>query len=95
MSDHDKREVELWDSVCQSAVFFPAIDPAIANLKRMRRFDAFLQRNGQDAVFCDMAEEDALVAGNQFAKFLYTQFSPADANALMNGEKTLESLARH
>lgn len=87
-----ERDFELLDQICQSAVWFESIDAGVANLKRMRRFDAFLQRNGESAVFCEMDEDDALRAGNQLAKFMYSQFPREDVNALMSGRKTLAAM---
>jgi hypothetical protein len=92
LDEKGEREFELLDQICQSAEWFESVDAGIANLKRMRRFDAFLTRNGQQAVFCDMDEQDALRAGNELAKLMYSHFRRDDVNALMAGTKTLAAM---
>ncbi len=92
VDERGEREFELFDNVCQSAVFFKSIDPDKANLKRLRMFDAFLKRSGYEAAFCEMTDDDALAIGNEMAKFMFTQFGRETTNALMKGDATLRSL---
>jgi hypothetical protein len=87
-----EREFELLDAVCQSAVWFTSIDAAQPNLKRMRYFDAMLQRNGYDAAFVGLSEEEGYVAGNELAKFMFTQYGRETTIALMNGTTILRQV---
>lgn len=92
LDERGEREFELLDKICQSSVFFSSIDPSVPNLKRMRRFDSFLTKSGYEPAFIDMSEEEALAAGNEFSRFLYTRFGRETVNRLVNGEQTLRSL---
>jgi len=92
LDERCEREFELLDAVCQSATFYESIDASVANLKRMRQFDAMLKKNGYEPVFVEMGEHDALLVGNELARFMFTQFSRADVHAVISGRKTLLSL---
>ncbi|WP_158274591.1 gamma-mobile-trio integrase GmtZ [Sphingosinicella humi] len=92
LDDRGEREFELIDNVCQAAVFYQSIDASVPNLKRLRMFDAFLARAGLEALFLHISEEDGLRIANELAKFMYTQFGRDETNALMAGERLLQSL---
>ncbi|WP_438391218.1 gamma-mobile-trio integrase GmtZ [Caballeronia sp. DA-9] len=88
----ESTEFELVDRVCQSAVFFSGIDAAVPNLRRMRAFDAMLNRQGLAPCFFEMDEQQALVAGNQLSKLLYAKVGRANSQQLMLGQTTLSRL---
>lgn len=92
LDERGEREFELIDNVCQAAVFYQSIDASVPNLKRLRMFDAFLARAGLEAPFLHISEDDGLRIANELAKFMYTQFGRDQANALMAGERLLQSL---
>jgi hypothetical protein len=92
LDEHGEREFELLDKLCQSAVFFKSLDATVPNLKRMRRFDAMLMRSGYEAVFVELSEEEALAAGNEFSRFLYSRYGREETNKLLNGQRALKGL---
>jgi hypothetical protein len=92
LDEHGDREFELHDKLCHYSVFFKSLDPTVPNLKRMRRFDALLMRSGYEAAFVELSEEEALAAGNEFTRFLFTQYGRDETNKLVNGQRTLRGL---
>lgn len=92
VADDNAIDLELFDNVCQSAVFYRSVDPTIPNLKRMRMFDAFLAREGLTPVFSGLTEEEGLLIGNELAKFMYTQFPREQVHDFVRGNRLLRSL---
>ncbi len=92
VDEDGSREVEWLDQICQQATFYASPDLTLPNLKRMRRYDAFIKKQGFAPVFWEMSEEDALRIGNEFGRFMFTTYGPQKANDLFNGRLTLKAL---
>jgi len=86
------RQFELIDKICHSATLFPSIESSVPNLHRMRSFDQLIARCGQEPVFMQLSEADALTAGNELSKYLYLKYGREDTNALLAGKLTLKAL---
>jgi hypothetical protein len=84
-------DFELMNSVCQVAKVYRGDDSTLANLRRARILDAMLARNGRRPVFSALSEEEALAVGNEFVNLLIRRLGHADAIALVEGKRMLDS----
>ena len=84
-------DFELMNSVCQVARVYPGDDPTLANLRRARILDAMLARNSRRPMFSTLSEEEALAVGNEFVNLLISRLGQADAIALVEGKRMLDS----
>ncbi len=84
-------DFELMNSVCQVAKVYPGDDSTLANLRRARILDAMLARNRCRPVFAALSEAEALAVGNEFVNLLIRRLGHADAIALVEGKRMLES----
>ena len=92
LDERGELEFELLDTICQTSVFFKSIDATVPNLKRMRWFDNILIRSGNDPIFVNMSEDEALAVGNEYARFLYNKLGRTAANQIVSGRKALDTL---
>ncbi|MGR9156212.1 VPA1269 family protein [Rhizobium leguminosarum] len=90
--ENGTREIELLDRVCQQATFYGSQDVTLPNLKRMRRFDAFIKKQGHRPIFLEMSESEGLHLGNEFGRFMFSTFGVDRANDLLSGRTTLKAM---
>lgn len=82
-------DFELYDSVCQSSIFYESIQPNIANIKRNQIINKMLLNNEMEPYFIFLDEDDALIAANQFTKYLMTRLGKNNSLDIMNNKKKL------
>lgn len=83
-------DFELYDSICQSSVFYQSIQPNIANLKRGNIINKMLINNEITPYFALLSEDDMLQVGNDFAKFLVLKLGKPTMIDVMESKKKLK-----
>lgn len=85
-------EFDLWDRICQSSEFYPSVDARLPALRRARLYDTMLTRQGKEAIFLTLTDEQILYVGNDWANFLKVKLGDARRNDLIVGRETMRSL---
>lgn len=75
----------LFDSVCQSARFFPGEDITEALLRRSESLNLMLANNTRPAYFLGLSDHDALHVGNAFTSLLRAQFGEEAIGRMVDG----------
>lgn len=83
-------DFELYDSVCQSSVFYESIHPNIANIKRNKIINKMLLNNDIQPYFIFLDEDEALISANQFSKYLISQIGKQNTFDIMENKKKLK-----
>ncbi|WP_162249169.1 VPA1269 family protein [Devosia sp. Root685] len=89
------EETTYWDQVDFAAhafEFFPQIGETSAPLRKGRLMDQLLKRNGYQAFFFNLPEDEALHASNSLTRLLQGLAGRSGLRSLVEGEETLESL---
>lgn len=85
-------EFDLVEFVAQSCQLFPEKSEPSARLRKGKFLDQFLTRNGYQALFYQLPEEEALAAGNKLTRFLQSKIGRDRLRSLMDGNATLASM---
>jgi len=85
----ESTEFDLVDRICRSSVFFQAVDPTSANLRRMRAYDRMLVRCDLQPAFLDLDEATSLRVGNELSRFLTARIGRENTLKLLDGKETL------
>lgn len=82
---------DLYDSICQHAMVFPATNVPAANLRRGRMLDAMLARNMRQPVFASLSDQEALAVGNQMVALLMARLGHHETHRLLEGTRLLKA----
>jgi site-specific recombinase XerD len=85
----DCSEFELYDTICQSSIFYQSIHPNIANIKRGSIINKMLMYNSLQPSFLLLDEKDALLIGNEFVKLLMMKLGKPNTIDVFNEKKKL------
>lgn len=85
-------EFELYDTVCQSSVFYKSIQPNVANIKRGKIINKMLMYNDMKPYFLLLDDKESLEIGNEFVKLLMLKLGKPNAIDIMNEKKKLSDL---
>ncbi len=85
-------EFDLVDFVAHSCELFPEKAEPSARLRKGKILDQFMKRNGYEALFYQLPDDEALAAGNRLTRFLQQKVGRDRLRSLMDGHDTLKSL---
>lgn len=82
-------DFELYDTVCQSSIFYKSIEPNISNLKRGRIINKMLMYNKLEPSFLLLDDKESLEIGNEFVKLLMIKLGKPNTLDVINEKKKL------
>ncbi|MBO6560272.1 MAG: hypothetical protein JJ959_07025 [Nisaea sp.] len=88
----ETSEFDLIEFVSQACEIFPEKAEPSAPLRKGKILDQFLKRNGYEALFYQLPDEEALASGNKLTRFLQEKVGRDRLRSLMDGHETLISL---
>lgn len=90
LSIEECSEVEMYDFICQSSVFYQGIEPNLSNIKRSLIINKMLLNNDIQPYFLLLDEEESLQIGNEFIKFLMLQLGRPNALDVLENKRKLK-----
>lgn len=88
----ETSEFDLIEFVSQACEIFPEKAEPSAPLRKGKILDQFLKRNGYEALFYQLPDDEALASGNKLTRFLQEKVGRDRLRSLMDGHETLISL---
>lgn len=82
---------DIYNSICQHAIVYPASTVPIASLRRGRLLDAMLTRNHRQPIFAALTDQETLSAGNELVNLLYARLDSREAAQVIEGRRMLRA----